>query len=286
MEFEFYATVDSDSVGPTQHPHMPDVPYLLPASSWSRKGMRAPTLPRHVWQTAADCGGFVATVKWGEYRYTLDDYVAWLQSWRPSPPLWAAMMDYCCEPAIASDKAAVRRRQQATTEMAHRTWRQHRDVPWEWVPTIQGWDPDDYREHALMLAPLIEEMATQYAVDSDGEWAFRVGLGTLCARASVPMIREIVGTVHDVLDTGVGSVRLHLWGVKLGALQSGLPDAVVSADSAAWNGRFGTSIPTAAEQGGLTQRAYGYRVALPAYLAKVHAAIRQGRDADAGTDAA
>jgi hypothetical protein len=46
----------------------------------------------------------------------------------------------------------------------------------------------------------------------------------------------------------------------------------VSSDSAAWNGRFGKGIE-AYRQSSLTQREYAYKVALPAYLAKVEAAL-------------
>src|SRR4051812_6421035 len=105
----FYATIDADSL----RPYMPAVPVMLPASSWARYDLRPPRLPPHVTETGADCGGYVATKIWGDYRYGPTRYVAWLASWTPR---WAAMMDYCCEDEITSGRPGlVLERQRRTT---------------------------------------------------------------------------------------------------------------------------------------------------------------------------
>jgi hypothetical protein len=70
MNFTFYATFDSDSLTS----YMPNVPVLLPASSWARKGLKPPAIPPHLTHVAADSGGFIATRIWGDYRYTLAEY--------------------------------------------------------------------------------------------------------------------------------------------------------------------------------------------------------------------
>src|SRR5438270_12972466 len=121
MQFEFYYTASYDDL----RDYMPDVPILVPASSCiqqRRNGsyyLRKPNVPDHVRRRAADCGGFVASFKWGgKYRYTVEDYVEWLYKWEPS---WAATMDYCCEDETTSGKpGVVRERQQLTTGMAYR----------------------------------------------------------------------------------------------------------------------------------------------------------------------
>lgn len=258
----FYATINSDSV----RPYIPDVPLMLPASSWARKNLRAPGLPAHITHTAADCGGFVATFKWGDYRYTPAQYVAWLETFTPR---WAATMDYCCEDEITSGRAGVvRERQDRTTMMAHRFWRDYRRTPWAWVPTVQGWTLDDYQRHARTLRPLVDEMAHYYGPGSD----FRVGIGTLCRRASTAMIRAVSAVVASELP----GMPLHLWGIKLGALKSriALPQAVASVDSAAWESAFAHGIEVR-RASGLSEREHAYRVALPAYRAKVRAALNQ-----------
>jgi hypothetical protein len=256
----FYATICYQRT----RPYMPDVPYLLPASSWSRGGLPKPKLPQHLSHLAADSGGFVATFRWGDYRYTPDEYVAWLDTFRPR---WAATMDYCCEPDVAGRSSIVRQRQQQTSEMAWCKWRDYRDAPWAWVPTVQGWEVEDYVRHATELRPLIQEMQSSNS-------NFRVGIGTLCSRASTAMIHQVVMAVSGVLP----SVPLHLWGVKLGALKFGIKlRNVVSVDSAAWSpsglGRTGHEAKEERTALGMTQSEYEYLIALPRYLGKVNAAL-------------
>jgi hypothetical protein len=254
---------------------MPDVPYLLPASSWAR-GMRkdgslpTPNFPPHVTHVAADSGGFVATLKWGGYRYSHEQYMNWLER-IGSRLQWAAMMDFCCEKEIAATCGIVAERQWLTTEMAHLFWSLYRDAHWAWVPTIQGWDVEDYRRHATAMKPLIDEMSKFYAQRGQ---SFSVGIGTLCARANVSMILEVIASVRGVLP----DVQFHLWGVKLGALQSKLLDlsVIASVDSAAWGGHFGSDIKeirSARKALGMSKTEYDYKVSLPRYLDKVSRAV-------------
>lgn len=201
----FYATI---AAGDERPKIQPPGSYLYPASSFSlpRFKMRAPKLPPHCNDIAADCGGFVATIKWGDYRYTPAEYVAWLDSFERLT--WAATMDYCCEPAIAQDEDAIVRRQDRTTEMGWHFWSHYKERPWCWVPTIQGWDIDDYRAHAQQLRPLIEQMREHYPQGS----GWRVGIGTLCQRADAAMVRSVTRAVASELP----GIPLHLWGGKAG----------------------------------------------------------------------
>lgn len=283
----FYYTLDVDSARGKAARSIPAVPVLLSAASFYRKGFPLPELPAHCTDTAADSGGFVASFKWGgDYRFAMAEYAAWVDAWRPR---WAAMPDYCCEDELTSGSAGVvRERQDKTTERAHYFWSTYGPTATAWVPTVQGWEPADYFRHAEALRPLIREMQDAYL--SALEWsddaedfperaldrgmAFRVGIGTLCRRASVEQIRTIAAGLADLLP----GCDFHLWGTKLGLLRDGraLPEGVVSMDSAAWNGRFGRDVATSnarQAEAGLTQREYGYTVALPAYRAKVEAAL-------------
>lgn len=178
-------------------------------------------------------------------------------------------MDYCCENEITSGKPGiVRARQRQTKELAEHLWSDYHDAPWVWVPTIQGWEVADYQRHVGEMKPLIEEMAAHYGPES----AFRVGIGTLCARASAKMIREVVTMVAAELP----GIPLHLWGVKLSVLQSPihLPEQVTSVDSGAWNGMWGHG-RNLWKQTPYTQREWCFKVALPAYEAKIQAALSQ-----------
>lgn len=267
----FYPTVSRDEVSK----YCNTTRILLVASSFAAAEVRVygkvrhrlpiPRLSENVVERAADCGGFVSTFKWGGYPYTPDQYVQWLRAWQPQ---WAATMDYCCEDEITSGKPGiVRERQQRTTEMAWHFWQTYQESHC-WVPTIQGWTVEDYQHHATELKPLIEEMCTVYA----GNPAWRVGIGTLCRRASVQMIHEVTRAVAGILP----DIPLHLWGIKLGALQSplALPEQVASVDSAAWNGLFRTG-RNEWKESGLPQRRWIFDVALPRYKNRVDAALAQ-----------
>lgn len=274
MTLNFYYTIDADSV----RPYMPAVPVLVPASSWARRAKyqslpASPALPAHVPEVAVDPGGFVFTLRQRrDYPFTdseLVDFAAGMGA------IWCAAKDYCCEPEITAGQGAVTERQARTTEAAWRAWQDHKAAPFCWVPTIQGWEPDDYTRHAAELRPLVEEMSQHYGPDS----AFRVGIGTLCRRASVKMIRQVVLAVAAELPQGV---KFHLWGVKLSALKPHgknlvkLPPQVLSCDSAAWNGYFGRDHEVAkAERSamGITKREHAYSMALPRYADKVQAAL-------------
>jgi len=235
--------------------------------------MRPPRLPAHITERAADSGGFVASRVWGDYRYSLDQYAAWLATWEPC---WAATMDYCCEPEL---QQITRERQDKTTVNAWLAWERYRDVPWAWVPTLQGWTPDDYHRHASELKPLIETMQARYA----GSLAFRVGVGTLCRRNDVTVIQAILDAIRDVLP----DVPLHLWGIKLDALRSIALKQVISSDSAVWHGLLYRSREVRAEarEAGMSTRVYTVSVNLPHYTRKIYAAVAESArifEAEAG----
>ncbi len=269
MPVTFYATFAVDDV----RPYIPaGISVLLPASSYARfrrkrdNAIRPAKLPDHVTERAADCGGYVATKVWGDYRYTDDEYVTWLHSFRPQ---WAAMMDYCCEPDIAGDAAAIAHRQARTTENAYRMWEKYKSEPFVWVPTVQGWNPDDYTRHAAELKPLVEQMAQVYGDKSH----FRVGVGTLCQRDDVHLIRKVVKAVREVLPES----PLHLWGVKGQALRGteAIPPNIVSVDSAAWTWAANTN----RKGSGMTKREYALTVQLPEYVRRFNKGVctpRQG----------
>jgi hypothetical protein len=269
MNITFYPTISRGEV--SKYLSWPRV--LLTASSFAakevhmhqrvRKCLPVPKLPACIVEKAADCGGFVATFKWhGIYPYSPEQYVEWLHSWRPN---WAASMDFCCEPELAQ---VTRQRQEQTTEMAWHFWQTYRDVPWCWVPTIQGWTVADYRWHARQMKPLIEAMWVHYGLES----TWQVGIGTLCRRASMCLIREVASAVEEEL----GAVPLHGWGLKKKVLLDpiSLLATFRSVDSAAFNGMWGAGRArgkTALKPNGshYTQREWSVGPALERYAADI-----------------
>jgi hypothetical protein len=273
MTYRFYATFD---VGALASYIPAGIPVLLPASSWARKGLKPPIIPEQITETAADSGGYVASKVWGDYRYSLDEYVNWLLKWRPGPPSWVAMMDYCCEPEL---KVVTRERQDRTTANAWQAWDTYKEVNVVWTPTIQGLEPSDYQRHANELAPLIAEMQ-HYYIQRGQKDLFRVGIGTLCRRANAMTIWAIVQAVRTALPD---VQQFHMWGVKLAAISAlDMPnlDGDFSSDSAAWSDQMYNSVALReeAKAAGMSQRQYSIMVKLPAYMAKItEAAARPAR---------
>src|SRR5262245_43492402 len=300
MPVQFYVTVDGDSIRQDWMPA--DATYLLPASSFLRKGFRTPALPEGA-RCAVDWGGFVVQSKWGgDVKYCIEDYLDWLE--RIPGLQWAALWDLPCEAQLAPDGTEVRRRQQWTAQMAHDFIDEYIEYPWAWIPTIQGQTLDDYKLACDDMEPLIRELKEYYMELGSDAWGlaedmeedegnqiehFRVGIGSLCARKDVREIWEIV----EYVTARFPDIDFHLWGVKVAALKDwpgGIPANVVSTDSAAWNGRFKSDIPTInAEMArlGMSQREYGYKVQLPKYLGSFAkaTAIQRERDWDLVEDA-
>ena len=182
-------------------------------------------------------------------------------------------MDYCCEPELA---VVTQQRQRRTTENAWQAWAHWKPLPFAWVPTIQGWLPEDYRRHAYDMKPLIDEMQAAYITNP--HW--RVGVGTLCRRNDASMVQAILDAIREVLP----GIPLHLWGIKLDALRSIDLAQVVSTDSAAWHGNFyGERAQTRerAAQAHLSMRRYAVTVKLPTYVKRVHTAVAESRRVNA-----
>jgi len=263
------------------HPAMPSTPFLLSAASFLRQdsqghcSLRAPRcLPASCWR-GADCGGFTATMRWGgRYRFTPTQYIHWLFTWQPQ---WAAMMDLCClsETGGYPGSEVVMARQRWTTAMARQFWECYREVPWCWVPTIQSYTIEEYEWHARELVPLIRQMQAYYSDpgwwnddDEEGQFgsAFRVGIGSLCRRASPSFILEVISRIQTIIGI---DIPLHLWGVKLKVLQAGVAfPGVVSCDTGAWNGLFGKEHEKR-RASGLSVVAYSWQVSYPDYAQKV-----------------
>jgi hypothetical protein len=255
----FYFTLTPDLMRPDlwSWKGAPEVPVLVAASAcWDGRQLRAYTWPAPAPIRFCDSGGFVFGRKAGGFPFSLDDYHDWLTLMRPDV---AACLDLPCEAEIATDDAEVARRQRWTLEAAAELL--HRPATWRWLPVVQGRTLEQYAEHAR--AYRAAGLVTEY-----------MGIGSLCRRTSLKEIRAIIGTVGAELP----AVRFHLFGVALRLLaqRAGLHPAVLSLDSGAWNGRFGSDIPAfnaEMQANQWSQREAAIHWALPRYAAKVAAAL-------------
>lgn len=168
---------------------------------------------------ALDSAGFVAAVRYGDYRWTVSDYYDLVAA---HPWAWHAAMDYCVEPQIAGDRPLRLLRIAATARMLAecRAEARRRSLPMP-MPVLQGWAPDEYLTCAEWL-PLLE-------------WPELVGIGSVCRR-NVDGPDGILA-ILDALERSLPAhVRFHLFGVKSSALArlSG-HRRVASVDSMAWD---------------------------------------------------
>lgn len=120
-----------------------------------------------------------------------------------------------------------------------------------------------------------------YAYYSDEGWAddddddeacpFRVGIGSLCGRARLSFLLEVIERVQGAIGN---DIPLHLWGVKLKTLKKAvvLP-GVTSVDTGAWDGLFGPEHEKR-RASGLTEIEYSWRVSQPDYDQRVRAALQ------------
>jgi hypothetical protein len=272
----FHTTISAKEL----RPNMPPVPFLLSAASFLRqdsKGRCSLRKPRYLPDSqvrGADCGGFTAAMHWGgHYRFTPVQYIKWLYGWNPQ---WAAAFDMPClsESGGYPGPKVVEERQLWTTEMAWRFWELYRDVPFCWVPTIQGYALSEYERHACDLMPLIRQMQAYYTDpgwwddEEEGEHfehIFRVGVGSLCRR-SPAFILEVITRIHAIIGC---DIPLHIWAGKLKLLQAGIVlPGVISCDSGAWNGLFGREHEKR-RASGLTVVEYSWQIKHPDYIQKI-----------------
>jgi hypothetical protein len=265
----FWATLDADSV----RPYLPDLPILLPVASFQRRDYqlkRPPRLALHSAPVAVDTGAFAWLHSFTTYHFSAPQFAEWIDGVRP-PVSWAVIPDRPTEDLCGPQE--VRRAQAETTEAIVHVLETLLDVPWAWTPVLQGRTVEDYLRHAVELAGILYDLAAVYRKRG---LTFRVGLGSICRRGQASEIHRIVASVATVLP----GIPLHLFGAKVDVLNrwGNRPQTVVSCDSAAWNGRFGTDIPfinAERRRLGLSQREYGLQIALPRYATRVEATFSQ-----------
>ncbi len=157
---------------------------------------------------------------------------------------WAAQQDLMCEPwMLAKTGRAVAENQRLNKEnfwRLHELWWRAEELDYAaehgldpdevrfdgfradltllpFKPTLQGWEPDDYRRDVEMW----------YAAGVNLHEVNVVGLGSVCRRAATKPIRTLIEELSGYLD-------LHGFGLKTDALRTYGP-VLPTADSHAWS---------------------------------------------------
>lgn len=167
---------------------------------------------------ALDSGGFVAAAHYGDYPFSIPDYLDLVAA---RPWSWYSAPDYCVEPEVAGDRAIRKIRIAATQRnyavCAASAARRGLPAP---TPVLQGYEVSEYLECADTF-PITE-------------WPALVGVGSMCRR-HIEGPHGLMAVV-DALDRALPShVKLHLFGVKSGALELLPAHRVASVDSMAWD---------------------------------------------------
>lgn len=245
-----------------------DYPVMVSTAAFYRNGrLRPPDFMRggeiFMADVAIDSAGFTAMLGWskkgpqpgiaGIYPWTLHEYTDVVVGLASSCSWWA-QPDFCCEPAIAADRAERIRRVELTARLLrqclqeahiretlaeqmfasekdrHRRRRLTIDLsirpP---VPVLQGFEVDDYKRSAELLQQAWEPWEKHYG-------CALIGLGSVCRRHLHDKRHGVLAILRGIEDLVPAGSKLHLFGVKGTALQilSEHP-LVVSADSMSYD---------------------------------------------------
>lgn len=186
--------------------------------SVNRLRTRRSPVPSKAW--ILDSGAFSTIATHGGYPAPVAEYAEQVRRLGADGSLLAAVsQDYMCEPwMLEKTGLTVADHQRLTIERYDELRDCHTGV--YIMPVLQGYAPTDYVTHLRAYGDRL----------THGAW---VGVGSVCKRNSNP------GAIEDVLlaiKAERPDLRLHGFGLKLTALQSGVVRALLySADSMAWS---------------------------------------------------
>ncbi len=187
--------------------------------SVNRLRNRQSSVPAAEWMM--DSGAFSTIATHGGYPKPPSDYAAQIRRFAYDGRLVAAVaQDYMCEPSmLAKTGLSVAEHQHLTIETYDSLLAE--DCAGVYImPVLQGYEPKDYVQHIVQYGERLKP----------GAW---VGVGSICKRNSNPAAIE---SVLLAIKQARPDLRLHGFGIKLTALQSGLVRRLLhSADSMAWS---------------------------------------------------
>lgn len=190
---------------------------MFNASQFWKRGSWISSRPRNAGEIFMDSGGFVFFNKFGEYPFSVDQYLGLIHKMRPD---YFASMDFPCEPTITSllGKIGVKERIERTVENAVRIAQREGETKALFVPVIQGYDADDYA-YCLELHRQAGTIRPYMAV------------GSLCNRSNSQEIGDLFPKIYESAQE-VGVKQLHAFGLKRSPKLSSINHLIYSRDSA------------------------------------------------------
>lgn len=173
-------------------------------------------LPRALAPWILDSGAFSELNLHGRFQMGEAEYVEALARYQAEIGnlLWAAPMDWMCEPfVLAKTGKTVEQHQGFTTGNYCRLKEYDAKV----IPVLQGWTVADYLRHV--------QMYRAYGVDL--EKCDVVGIGSVCRRQGTEEIRDLLSQLK------AADLKIHAFGLKKNGLAA--CSSIVSSDSMAWS---------------------------------------------------
>jgi hypothetical protein len=173
-----------------------------------------------------DSGAFTEISKHGRYRMPVSDYAAQIRRWKNNGNLLAAVtQDFMCESFVLDRVAEVTGTRPTVADHQRQTIERYDSLVAEntgvyILPALQGWHPHEYVDHVRQYGDRL----------GYGAW---VGVGGVCKRqGNINAIAAVLLAIKRERP----DLRLHGFGVKTTALQSGLiQELLYTADSMAWS---------------------------------------------------
>jgi hypothetical protein len=175
--------------------------------------------PRAKCDWILDSGGFTELQLHGEWRLSAADYVAEVRLYSDmiGEPDWVAPQDWMCEPFMLDKTGlSMRRHQELTIDNYLELRSLAPDLPF--IPVLQGWEYEDYLDHAGQYAARGVELVGLPTV----------GIGSVCRRQRTGAAASII---YRLARQGL---KLHGFGFKIIGLRK-TAGWLASADSSAWS---------------------------------------------------
>lgn len=201
--------------------HHPHNAAKVPAAFISAHALRRRRSGFPVRRWVLDSGAFRTIELHGGYPQPVEEYAALIQRYAGNGRLLAAVsQDYMCEPFMLAKTGLTIPEHQRLTIERYDALLACDTAGVRIMPVLQGYAPADYADHVRAYGSRLAHRA----------W---VGVGSVCKRNSTPAAIEAVLLAIKAVRP---DLRLHGFGVKLTALQSGLVrELLFSADSMAWS---------------------------------------------------
>lgn len=165
-----------------------------------------------------DSGGFTALNRWGDYPFSLANYLNLVCVLRPD---FYASMDYPCEPEISRHLALWTNEQRIRQTVTNAVLAGNDEVMIphsKLVPVIQGYTLDEYKFCIDLYRQ--NEMIRDY-----------MAVGSMCRRLSDEELHKLIPAIYDYARLA-GVKRLHFFGLKLSPALNDLRQFIWSCDSA------------------------------------------------------